>query len=428
MFFSEDLISHVAKHLHLDPFVYHHNDHHYCDSSTKPPPLPSQCNHNHHYHCPSTTTTITTTITITAPAPPQLPLTLPKHHHHCLTTTTTITTTAPSPQPPQSQPLPSTTITVPTASNIFFPNTIRSQQVREKNLCSSGDKTHFGQVMERCTVRRCWKEVIIQSDYNTRYADVQKFNSENKYRKRGIATVPVIFAIAFTVKHLNQAGALVIVYTDGSVLLSHGGTEMGQGLHTKMIQVASRALGIPADLIHISETATDKVPNTSPTAASASSDLNGMAVLSAGILRYVKFIVPVYVPAWYAAPSPTSAPANDLALLKDLVGYEDKSLAKALADGFARRHLWYLSESLVPLAFFDEDLSLGRKRAMIEALSSNEGSENLTKRVVVDLKADLSQKTLADFVTKSSRMFFVTLGIDDGFLETDPAEWHDDPR
>ncbi|KAG0727276.1 hypothetical protein GWK47_035005 [Chionoecetes opilio] len=149
---------------------------------------------------------------------------------------------------------------------------------------------------------------------------------------------------------------------------------------------------------------------------------------SAGILRYVKFIVSVYVPAWYAAPSPTSAPANDLALLKDLVGYEDKSLAKALADGFARRHSWYLSESLVPLAFFDEDLSLGRKRAMIEAFSSNEGSEDLTKRAVVDLKADLSQKTLADFVTKSSRMFFVTLGIDDGFLETDPAEWHDDPR
>ncbi|KAG0725627.1 hypothetical protein GWK47_038257 [Chionoecetes opilio] len=149
---------------------------------------------------------------------------------------------------------------------------------------------------------------------------------------------------------------------------------------------------------------------------------------SAGILRYVKFIVSVYVPAWYAAPSPTCVPCDDLALLKDLVGYEDKSLAKALADGFARRHLWYLSESLVPLAFFDEDLSLERKRAMIEAFSSNEGSEDLTKRAVVDLKADLSQKTLADFVTKSSRMFFVTLGIDDGFLETDPAEWHDDPR
>ena len=90
--------------------------------------------------------------------------------------------------------------------------------------------------------------------------------------------------------------------------------------------------------------------------------------------------------------------------------------------------LWYLSESLVPLAFFDESLSLGTKRAMIEALSSNEGSEDLTKRAAVDLKADLSQKTLADFVTKSSRTFFVIMGIDDGFLKTDPEEWQDDPR
>lgn len=80
---------------------------------------------------------------------------------------------------------------------------------------------------------------------------------------------------------MNQAGALVHVYTDGSVLLSHGGTEMGQGLHTKMMQVASKTLEIPVDLIHISETSTDKVPNTSATAASAGSDLNGMAVLNA---------------------------------------------------------------------------------------------------------------------------------------------------
>lgn len=153
--------------------------------------------------------------------------------------------------------------------------------VRERNLYKDGDKTHFGQVLERVTARRCWQEVIEQADYKNRLADVQKFNSANKYRKRGITVTPVMFGIAFTLRHLNQGGALVIVYTDGSVLLTHGGTEMGQGLHTKMIQVASRALGIPADLIHISTTSTDKVPNTSPTAASASSDINGMAVLEA---------------------------------------------------------------------------------------------------------------------------------------------------
>lgn len=101
----------------------------------------------------------------------------------------------------------------------------------------------------------------------------------NRYKKRGISVIPTKFGIAFTLPFLNQGGALILVYTDGSVLLSHGGTEMGQGLHTKMIQVASRALEISMEKIHISETATDKVPNTSPTAASSGSDINGMAVL-----------------------------------------------------------------------------------------------------------------------------------------------------
>lgn len=89
------------------------------------------------------------------------------------------------------------------------------------------------------------------------------------------------FGIAFTALFLNQAGALIHIYSDGSVLLSHGGTEMGQGLHTKMIQCASRALEAPIERIHIAETATDKVPNTSATAASSGSDLNGMAVIDA---------------------------------------------------------------------------------------------------------------------------------------------------
>lgn len=112
-------------------------------------------------------------------------------------------------------------------------------------------------------------------------AEIDKFNSRNKWRKRGIAMVPTKFGIAFTALFLNQAGALIHVYADGSVLLSHGGTEMGQGLHTKMIQVAARTLDIDSDYIHIAETATDRVPNTSATAASAGSDLNGMAVLDA---------------------------------------------------------------------------------------------------------------------------------------------------
>lgn len=128
---------------------------------------------------------------------------------------------------------------------------------------------------------RCWYECKEQAKFDERKAQIEEFNRKNRWRKRGIAMVPTKFGIAFTALFLNQAGALIHIYADGSVLLSHGGTEMGQGLHTKMIQCASKALGVPIDRIHVAETGTDKVPNTSATAASAGSDLNGMAVIDA---------------------------------------------------------------------------------------------------------------------------------------------------
>ncbi len=101
--------------------------------------------------------------------------------------------------------------------------------------------------------------------------------------KRGLALTPVKFGISFTAKHLNQAGALLHVYTDGSVMINHGGTEMGQGLHTKICQVVARELGLDLAAVRISATRTDKVPNTSPTAASSGADLNGMAARDAAI-------------------------------------------------------------------------------------------------------------------------------------------------
>ncbi|XP_055613911.1 xanthine dehydrogenase [Uranotaenia lowii] len=154
-------------------------------------------------------------------------------------------------------------------------------KLAELNMYNEGDKTHYNEVIENCNVRKCWTEVIKSSDFENRRVEVEQFNAEHRWRKRGISVVPTMFGIAFTAVHLNQSGALIHVYQDGAVLLSHGGTEMGQGLHTKMIQVAATTLNIPFEMIHISETSTDKVPNTPPTAASAGSDLNGMAVLNA---------------------------------------------------------------------------------------------------------------------------------------------------
>uniref|UniRef100_A0A1L8DYE4 Xanthine dehydrogenase n=1 Tax=Nyssomyia neivai TaxID=330878 RepID=A0A1L8DYE4_9DIPT len=154
-------------------------------------------------------------------------------------------------------------------------------EIAELNMMRTGLKTHYNQEVELCQVGRCWKELLTDSEFHRRREDVKKFNAQHRWRKRGISVVGVQFGISFTTAFLNQSGALVHIYTDGSVLLSHGGTEMGQGLHTKMIQVAATTLGVPFDRIHVSETSTDKVPNTSATAASAGSDLNGMAVLNA---------------------------------------------------------------------------------------------------------------------------------------------------
>ncbi|XP_067213749.1 xanthine dehydrogenase isoform X2 [Linepithema humile] len=154
-------------------------------------------------------------------------------------------------------------------------------KLSEINLYKEGDLTHYNQQLVDCTLDRCWRECLESSHYNERLIEIQSYNRQNRFKKKGIAVVPTKFGIAFTALVLNQAGALVHIYTDGSVLISHSGVEMGQGLHTKMIQVASRVLKVNPDKIHIVETATDKVPNTSATAASCGSDLNGMAIMQA---------------------------------------------------------------------------------------------------------------------------------------------------
>ncbi|XP_077580896.1 xanthine dehydrogenase/oxidase isoform X1 [Stigmatopora nigra] len=163
-----------------------------------------------------------------------------------------------------------------------------AEEVRRLNLFRQGEVTPYNQLLEQCTLDLCWDECMSRSNYRQRRDAIELYNKQNRWTKRGLAIVPTMFGISFTALFLNQAGALVHIYTDGSVLLTHGGTEMGQGLHTKMIQVASRVLGIPCSKIHISETSTQVVPNTSATAASASSDLNGAAVRNACELLNVR--------------------------------------------------------------------------------------------------------------------------------------------
>jgi xanthine dehydrogenase large subunit len=141
--------------------------------------------------------------------------------------------------------------------------------------------THYGQIVKDNRLARLHKKLVKSSDYFHRREQINLFNSENSFRKKGMAMTPVKFGISFTTSFLNQAGALVNIYKDGTVQVNHGGTEMGQGLHTKIIQVASSCLGIEPEFIKVTATNTSKVPNTSATAASSGSDLNGMAVKNA---------------------------------------------------------------------------------------------------------------------------------------------------
>eukprot|EP01065_Artemidia_motanka_P006570 TRINITY_DN1321_c6_g1_i1.p1 TRINITY_DN1321_c6_g1~~TRINITY_DN1321_c6_g1_i1.p1 ORF type:complete len:1373 (+),score=457.81 TRINITY_DN1321_c6_g1_i1:112-4119(+) len=153
------------------------------------------------------------------------------------------------------------------------------EAVRERNLYREGQVTHYKQVIPDDNLRRCWSQVT--AGLAERRAAVDRFNGSSKWRKRGLCAMPVKFGMSFNAKFMNQAAALVHLYQDGTVLVSHGGTEMGQGLHTKMAQVASTEMGIPLDDVYIAETATDRVANTAPTAASVSADMNGFAIQAA---------------------------------------------------------------------------------------------------------------------------------------------------
>ena len=156
--------------------------------------------------------------------------------------------------------------------------------IRERNFYSGtgeSNTTYYGQELYDNRLDRVWTQAKTNADFEQRQIAIAQFNQVETYKKRGIAITPVKFGISFNKTQYNQAGALLLIYTDGSIQLNHGGTEMGQGLHTKMLQVAAKALGVRIDRFRIMHTSTDKVPNTSATAASSGSDLNGQAVKNA---------------------------------------------------------------------------------------------------------------------------------------------------
>jgi xanthine dehydrogenase molybdopterin binding subunit/xanthine dehydrogenase small subunit len=161
---------------------------------------------------------------------------------------------------------------------------LRPEVVRERNLYrgkGQANTTHYGQEIENNRIQTIWHELKKSSELEARRDKIAKWNLAHPNRKRGIAITPVKFGISFTVTHLNQAGALVLIYHDGTIQVNHGGTEMGQGLHTNIRAIVCSELGVRPDRVRLMPTSTDKIPNTSATAASCGTDLNGAATQNA---------------------------------------------------------------------------------------------------------------------------------------------------
>ncbi|MDG9758505.1 xanthine dehydrogenase molybdopterin binding subunit [Pseudomonas sp. o96-267] len=172
-------------------------------------------------------------------------------------------------------------------------------EVRKTNYYGKTERnvTHYHQTVEHNVIHEMTAELEESAEYAKRRREIIEFNQKSPVLKKGLAMTPVKFGISFTATFLNQAGALIHIYTDGSIHLNHGGTEMGQGLNTKVAQVVAEVFQVDIERIQITATNTDKVPNTSPTAASSGTDLNGMAAKNAAETikqRLVDFLVREY--------------------------------------------------------------------------------------------------------------------------------------
>ena len=196
-----------------------------------------------------------------------------------------------------------------------------------KGIESDRNITPYHMQVEDCVIDEIVDALAVSSDYAARRKEIGAWNKKQPLLKRGIALTPVKFGISFTATHLNQAGALVHIYSDGSIHLNHGGTEMGQGLFTKVAQIVAEEFQVDIDRVKITATNTGKVPNTSPTAASAGTDLNGMAALDA-CKKIKKRLVEFAAANWKAEPDEVSFAPGIVRIGKQEIGF-DELISKA---------------------------------------------------------------------------------------------------
>ncbi len=203
-------------------------------------------------------------------------------------------------------------------------------EIRRRNFYQKKKKniTHYNMKIEDNVIHEIFDQILKSSNYKSRQLSIKKFNQKNKYIKKGIAATPVKFGISFTTWHLNQAGALVHIYSnDGSVHVNTGAIEMGQGTYTKISQLVANELGLPFNKVKVSATRTDKVPNTSASAASSTTDLNGAAALNA--ISKIKMNLALYVKRKYKIKSSEVIYENGLVKFKGKIFKFDSLIKEA---------------------------------------------------------------------------------------------------
>ncbi|TIH08103.1 xanthine dehydrogenase molybdopterin binding subunit [Pseudomonas leptonychotis] len=230
-------------------------------------------------------------------------------------------------------------------------------EVRKTNYYGKTERnvTHYHQTVEHNVIHEMTAELEASSDYAKRREEIRAFNAKSPILKKGLALTPVKFGISFTATFLNQAGALIHIYTDGSIHLNHGGTEMGQGLNTKVAQIVAEVLQVDISRIQITATNTDKVPNTSPTAASSGTDLNGKAAQNAAETlkqRLVDFLVREYK----VTPEDVEF-RNSQVRVRDLFLSFEEVIQKAY---FGQVSLSSTGFYRTPKIFYDRDKAAGR--------------------------------------------------------------------
>ena len=228
--------------------------------------------------------------------------------------------------------------------------------IRKLNFYGKSDRnvTPYQQTIKDNVIHELVNELEDSSDYRRRKEAIHIFNRSSQIIKKGLALTPVKFGIAFNVVHFNQAGALVHIYTDGSILVNHGGTEMGQGLHTKVAQIVANTLGVNVERVRATATVTDKVPNTSATAASTGADLNGKAAEQAAltiVARLAEFAAELF-----------DGSVSDVVFKNDEVSIKQKSISfeDLVAKAYlARIQLWSDGFYATPGLNWDSDTLTG---------------------------------------------------------------------